>query len=477
MSATAKAGRPIPGPRGKPIIGSLPDFRRSVVQTLMDGWREYGDVVRYRGPLSVISISHPDHVQYILRDNAANYHHPDFEIKKLEPTFRRGLVTSQGDFWARQRKMMQPTFHRDRVDSFAKMMADTTAATLERWGRFENGNRAVDMRVEMQRLTLQILTNAVFSSDWASEAEKIIRSVTIANEYTNKRLLSPIDPPEWAPLPSVRKFAETRQTVDELVYGLIADRRKAESRNDLLSLLMDARDDEGKGMSDLELHDELISLIFAGHETVSVCLTWTWYLLSKDPSSAQKVRDEVDETIGDRPPTVEDIKQMQYIWQVLQEALRMYPPIWLIPRTPLSDDEIDGYRLEAGTRTMLFLCPYVTHRHTSFYDNPESFDPDRIAPENTGSWHRYQYFPFGGGPRKCIGHEFAMLEMTIIVAMVTQLFRLDLVPGHPVDPKPMVTLRPRYGMPMIITPRERETRAPKRAEAAAAAPASTTAGT
>jgi cytochrome P450 len=470
VSATATSGRPIPVARGKPVIGSLPDFRKSMVQTLVDGWREYGDVVRYRGPISLISIAHPDHVQYILRDNAANYHHADFEIKKLQPTFRNGLVTSQGDFWARQRKMMQPTFHRDRIDGFASMMADTTAATLERWGDFQDG-KPVDMRVEMQRLTLQILTNAVFSSDWADEAEKIIPAVTIANEYTNKRLLSPVDPPEWAPLPSVKEFASVRQTVDDLVYGLITERRKSEPKDDILSLLLDARDDEGKGMTDLELHDELISLIFAGHETVSVCLTWTWYHLSKDPSVAQKVRDEVDETIGDRPPTLDDVRKMQYIWQVLQEALRMYPPIWVIPRTPLEVDEIDGYRLEPGE--MLFISPYVVHRHTSFYDNPESFDPDRIARENTTNWHRYQYIPFGGGPRKCIGHEFAMLEMTIIVAMVTQLFRLDLVPGHPVVPKPMVTLRPAHGMPMIVTPRGLEGRAPMRAEAAAAAPAAT----
>jgi cytochrome P450 len=348
------------------------------------------------------------------------------------------------------------------------MMADTAAATLERWQPGQDGNRILDMRVEMQRLTLRTLTNAVFGSDWSGEEDKVLEAVTIANEYTNKRLLSPIDPPEWAPLPSMRQFIKMRQMVDDLVYGLIAERRKSEPKEDILSLLLDARDDEGKGMSDLELHDELISVIFAGHETVSVCLTWTWYHLSKDPSCARKVRDEVDEILGDRLPTLEDVRQMQYVWQVLQEALRMYPPIWVIPRTPLEVDEIDGYRLEPGD--MLFISPYVVHRHTGFYDNPESFDPDRIARENTTDWHRYQYIPFGGGPRKCIGHEFAMLEMTIIVAMVTQMFRLDLVPGHPVYPKPMVTLRPAHGMPMIITPREDKARAPKRAEEVAAAP-------
>jgi enediyne biosynthesis protein E7 len=470
LSATATT-RSIPGPKGKPVIGSLPEFRKSMVQALMDGWRDYGDVVRYRGPISLISIAHPDHVQYILRDNAANYHHADFEIKKLQPTFRNGLVTSQGEFWARQRKMMQPTFHRERVDSFVSMMADTTAETLEQWQHLQDGNRLVDMRIEMQRLTLRILTNAVFSSDWADEAEKIIEAVTIANEYTNKRLLSPVDPPEWAPLPSVKEFNRVRQMVDDLVYGLIADRRQSQPKDDILSLLLDARDDEGRGMSDLELHDELISLIFAGHETVSVCLTWTWYHLSKDPSCAQKVRDEVDELLGDRAPTREEVRQMQYIWQVLQEALRMYPPIWVIPRTPLQEDVIDGYRLEPGA--MLFISPYVVHRHSSFYDNPESFDPERIAPENTSSWHRYQYIPFGGGPRKCIGHEFAMLEMTIIVAMVTQRFRLDLLPGHPVYPKPMVTLRPAHGMPMIISPRGAKAQTSKRAQDIVAAPSET----
>jgi enediyne biosynthesis protein E7 len=451
----AVATRPIPGPKGLPVIGSLPDFRRSVIQTLMDGWRQYGDVVEYRGPLSVIAITHPDHVQYILRDNAANFRHPDFEINKLKPTFRNGLVTSQGEFWSRQRKLMQPVFHRDLIDSFAGMMAETTAATLDRWESLGADERVLDMRVAMQRLTLNILTKASFTVDWATEAEQIIEAVTIANEHTNRRLLAPIDLPEWAPLPSVRRFVETRKAVDDVVYSLIAERRRdGRAREDLLSLLMAARDDHDVGMSDEELHDELISLIFAGHETVSVCLTWTWYLLSQDAEVTRRLRAEVDEVLGGRTPTLDDVKRMQYTWQVLQEALRLYPPIWLIPRTPLEDDEIDGYRLRAGTRTMLFVCPYVTHRHTDFYDNPEAFDPDRVAPAVTGNWHRFQYLPFGGGPRKCLGHEFAMLEMTIIVAMIMQRFRLELVPDHPVEPIPMVTLRPRYGMPMSINPRD-----------------------
>jgi cytochrome P450 len=453
MSAAVAGARPIPGPKGLPVLGSLPEFRKDIVQTLMDGWRGYGDVVRFRGPLSVYSIAHPDHVQYILRDNAANYRHPDFEINKLKPTFRNGLVTSQGEFWRRQRDMVQPAFHRDLIEGFAGVMADTTAATIERWRTSMDGDRTLDMRVAMQRLTLNILTKAVFTTDWATEAEQIMEAVTVANEHTNKRLLAPIDLPEWMPLPAIRRFVSTRQAVDDMVYGLIAERRRSgEDKGDLLSLLMGARDaNTGEGMTDLELHDELISMIFAGHETVSVCLTWTWYLLAKDRGSALRLEEEVDEVLGGRAPTLADTKRLPFTWRVLQEALRLYPPIWLVPRTALEDDEIDGYRLPAGQ--MLFLCPYVTHRHTDFWDNPEAFDPDRLLPEKTSSWHRFQYFPFGGGPRKCLGHEFAMLEMLIIVAMVAQQYRLHLVPGHPVAPQPMVTLRPKHGMPMLLEPR------------------------
>jgi cytochrome P450 len=445
VTVAASGHPPIPGPRGLPVLGSLPQFRKSVVLALMNGWREHGDVVRFRGPLSVISIAHPDHVQYILRDNAANYRHPDFEINKLKPTFRNGLVTSQGEFWRRQRTMMQPAFHRDLVDGFARMMAQTAEAMVDRW----RPGSPMDMRVEMQRMTLNVLTNALFTADWATEAEAVMTAVTVANEHTNKRLLAPVDLPEWVPLPAIRRFVRTRQTVDDMVYGLISERRASgEDRGDLLSLLMAARDEEGRGMSDEELHDELISMIFAGHETVSVCLAWTWYLLSQDAAAARRLEEEVDGVLEGRSPTLDDTKRMPFTWSVLQEALRLYPPIWLIPRTPIEDDEVGGYRLRAGE--MLFLAPYVTHRHTEFYDDPEAFDPSRFEPEKTKGWHRFQYYPFGGGPRKCLGHEFAMLEMLIIVAVVVQRFRLALVPGHPVAPQPMVTLRPQHGVPMNL---------------------------
>jgi cytochrome P450 len=270
-------------------------------------------------------------------------------------------------------------------------------------------------------------------------------------------------------LPSTRRFLQTRAAVDELVYRMIRERRHStEDRGDLLQMLMDARDEEtGESMSDLQLHDELISMIFAGHETVSTCLTWTWYLLSRNSCIAERLYSELDEVLGGRTPTVDDIPRLSYTTMLIQEALRLYPPIWLVPRTNLQDDEIGGFHIPA--KSMLFLVPYVTHRHPDFWENPEGVDPERFTPERSAGRPRYAWFPFGGGPRQCIGNSFALLEMQLIVATVAQHFRLNLVEGHKVELRPMVTLRPKYGMRMIIEKRERKSEGAN-AQVAAAAP-------
>jgi enediyne biosynthesis protein E7 len=451
--ATIARGRPVPGPRGHPVLGSLPDFQRDMLRTFMEARREFGDVVRFRGPLSVYLLAHPDYVDHILHQEHQNYRHPDFELNKLRPTFRNGLVTSQGDFWRRQRRLAQPAFHRQRIAKFGTIMTDMTAEMLQRWRGFAERGRAIDVRVAMQRLTLTVLAKAMFGVDWSHDAEAVMEAVTVANEYTNQRLLAPLDLPDWLPLPSTRRFMQTRQAVDDIVYRLIRERRQSgEDTGDLLSMLMEARDEEtGEGMSDLQLHDELISMIFAGHETVSTCLTWTWYLLSKHAGIEQRLQAELAEVLGGRTPTLEDIPRLTYTTMLLQESLRLYPPIWLIPRTPINDDEIGGYHIPAGT--MIFLVPYVTHRHPEFWENPEGVDPERFTPERSAGRPRYAWFPFGGGPRQCIGNSFAMLEMQLIVALIAQRYRLNLVPGHQVILQPMVTLRPRYGMAMTLEPR------------------------
>jgi cytochrome P450 len=449
MTGTAKR-RVAPGPQGHPILGSLPDFRNDNIRAFMNGWRQFGDVVRFRGRGSMFLVVHPDHVKHVLLDRHRNYPRPPFVDDKLKGVVGDGLVASEGELWLRQRRLAQPIFHRQRIAAFGTSMTDTIAEMLDRWQVPARRGEALDLRVEMQALTLSILAKALFAADWEQQAEAVGPAVTVALEHTNRRLLSVIDIPERVPVPANRRWLEARRTLDEIVYRLIAERRRSkEEGGDLVTMLLQARDqDSGEGMSDRQVRDEVMGFLIAGHETVSTGLTWTWYFLSTHPAVAHRLRAELAEVLSGRVPTVEDIPQLPYTTMVLEEAMRHYPPIWVMLRNPLEDDEIGGYSIPAGT--FVILCPYVTHRHPDFWENAEGFDPERFTPERTTGRHRYAYFPFGGGPRKCIGESFGMMEMQLVIAMVAQRYRLDLVPGHPIAAQPAISLRARYGMLMTL---------------------------
>jgi cytochrome P450 len=440
-----------PGPRGHPILGSAPAIQRDIIQALMSSWREFGDIVRFRVPgLSIYLVAHPDHVKHVMVDHHRNYPKVPSVDNKFKDISGEGLLNSSGEFWLRQRRLMQPTFHRQRIARFGTFMTECTAGMLDRWQVQAKCGEPLDMRVEMQRLSLDILAKALFASDLSREVDVIGHAVTVEFEHTFRRLQSIINLPLSLPLPGNRRFLEARRTLDEIVYRLIAERRAAaEEGGDLVSMLLQARDEEtGEGMSDQQLRDEVMTMIFAGHETVSTGMTWVWYFLSMHPEVARRLGAELAEVLGGRTPTVEDIPQLRYTTMVIEEALRLYPPIWLMSRTPLVDDEIGGYAIPSGA--MVFVCPYVTHRHPDFWENPEGFTPDRFAPERSVGRHRWAYFPFGGGPRKCIGDIFGLMETQLVVAMVAQRYRLDLVPGHPVIPQPAISLRARHGMLMTL---------------------------
>jgi cytochrome P450 len=453
VAATAEImrRRTPPGPRGNILLGSALEFRRDFIQGLMDGWRRYGDVVHFRvARLHLCLVAHPDQVKYVLQENNRNYPKTPFVDDAWRGEVGEGLICSSGDFWLRQRRLAQPIFHRQRIAAFGKMMTDTTAAMLEEWTAPAAANRVVDMRVQMQRLTLDILARALFGADWSRDAEEMGRAVTVELEHLYDQLETPIQLPESLPLPSNRRLMRARHTLDGIVYRLIAERRRSQGdRVDLVSMLMQARDEEtGEGMSDKQIHDEVKTMIFGGHETVSTGLTWVWYLLSKHPTVARRLRAELAAVLAGRAPTVDDLPRLTYTTMVIEEAMRLYPPVWLISRTPIRDDEIGGYRIPDGT--MVLVCPYVTHRHPEFWENPEGFDPERFSPERVAGRPRFAYFPFAGGPRKCIGDSFGMLEMQLVVAMAAQRFRPDLAPGHPVVPQPGITMRARYGMLMTL---------------------------
>ncbi len=439
-----------PGPKGAPLLGSLPDFRRDIRLALLDGWHEYGDIVEFNVAGPSYLVVHPDYIQQILRGNESNFPHAPHLRSRWAKIVGGGLVTSRGTFWERQRRLANPAFDHDRVVDFGQIMTDTTNEMLEEWQKAADSGAAIEVRDEMMRLTITILSKAMFSADIWSKTDQIGRDVGVLLTHASNRLFSPVDPPEWIPIPAHRRFLNAQRSFDRLIYEIIAERRR-EPRNDLLSMFLQARDEEsGEAMDDMQVRDEVRTMFIAGHETTATSLGWTWYLLSAYPEVAAKVRTELAAVLGGRTPTAEDLPNLPYLWRVIQESLRLYPPIWMYLRTALTEDEFDGYWMQAGRN--IFVSPYITHRHPDFYENPEGFDPSRFEPEKTREWHRFQYFPFGGGPRKCIGNNFAIMEMQLVVATAAQRFELGLVPGHPVDIQAGLSLRPREGLLMTVKP-------------------------
>lgn len=446
-----------PTPPGVPFIGNLPELRKDNALTFLRGYAAIGDVVRYPiGPFDIYCLAHPDDVQHILQANHKNYVHPPFLNRKLGEIVGNGLTTIEGDEWRAMRRLSQQAFHRQVVSDYVALFTETTAAMLDTWEPKARSGEYVDVRREMVHISLNNLARALFGADWSEQVAVMEPAVTIANQHADRRLLTAIDLPLWMPFPAYRRFLRARDSVDRIIYQLIGERRAAsEHGTDLTSLLVQARDEEtGATMSDVQARDQIMTFLMAGHETVSAGMSWVWYLLSINPECAARVVAEVDEVLGDRAPTVDDIPKLQYVSQVIAESMRLYPPLFVLPRTPLEGEVIRGYFIPSGS-TFIALCPYVTHRHRDFWDNPEGFDPDRFEPAKVKERHRFAYFPFGGGPRKCIGDQFGLTLMRVIVAMTVQRYRLDLAPGFPVHPQPAISLRPRHGLLMRIRTRER----------------------
>jgi cytochrome P450 len=421
----------------------------------MSGAMEYGDVVYYRmGPMHVYLVNDPDGIKHVLQDNQRNYV-KGIGYEALEPALGRGLLLSEGDFWRRQRRLAQPAFHRQRMAGLADVMAGSTSAMLERWSKNAVSGEPLDIAAEMMRLTLGIVSRTLLGFDVSGEADKIGQAMARALEETNRRALTPIRLD--ARLPTRRNLAFKRdiKTLDTVVYRIIEERRKRGGnvgpKGDLLDMFMEVRDeDTGESMNDKQLRDEVMTMFLAGHETTANLLAWTFMLLSKNPGIARKVRAEAEEVLGGRVPGFEDAGRLRYTAMVLEEALRLFPPAWVIAREALGDDEVCGYRVPKGS--IIVLCSYVVHRLPKLWPNPEGFDPERFNPDTQPERHKYSYFPFGGGPRVCIGSGFAMMEAQLIVAMALSRYRLDLVPGHPIVLDPLITLRPKHGIRMTVNP-------------------------
>ena len=439
-----------PGPHGHFLLGSTREIRRDPLRFGLAMTEQYSDIVRIRFLFwHAYLVNHPDGVKHILQENHQNYTKGIYAYKMFMPLLGQGLVTNSGESWLHQRHLMQPSFHRKRLAAFGTLMTGATVAMLDQWQGFAQCNQPLAVGAEMLRLTLYIAGKALFNIDLSDETHTVGQAVTTVNKLLSDYLYTPF-PPLNVPTSRNRRLQAACRTLDQVVHGIITQRRQQNTdTGDLLSMLLLARDEEtGQGMSDQQVRDEVITLLIAGHETVSAALTWIWYLLSHYPDVEDRLHTELDTVLGGHLPAVDHLARLSYTRMVLEEALRLYPPAWVFGRKAIADDEIGGYFIPANS--MIVLSPYMTHHHPAFWENPEVFDPERFTPERSASRPHYAYFPFGGGPRMCIGSNFALMEMQLILATLAQRYKLRLLPGHLVEPEALLSLRPRYGLPMTL---------------------------
>jgi cytochrome P450 len=411
--------------------------------------REYGDIAGLRVlNFRSIFINHPDLIEEVLVTNARKYSKGRV-LRANRHVFGEGLLTSEGDFWLRQRRLAQPAFHRARIASYAATMVEYTQRMLNGWRAGEER----DAHREMMRLTLQIVGKTLFDADVERDAQEVGKSLELLLEI-GANFRRAIFVPHWLPTPTNLRVKREVAQIEKILYRIIGERRASgRDAGDLLSMLLSAQDEDGSRMTDRQLRDEAITLFLAGHETTASTLSWTWWLLARNPTVEAKLHAELDAVLGDRAPSLDDLPRLAYAGHVITESLRLYPAAWGMARLAVEDHEIAGYPVTKGMGVA--MAQWVVHRDPRWYDTPEEFRPDRWENDLWKRLPRFAYFPFGGGPRQCIGNAFALMEATLILATIARKFRLRMVANHPVAPLASITLRPRHGVGVILESREK----------------------
>ena len=444
MSATIP-----PGPKGSVLFGSLTEARRDPLAFVLRVSAEYGDIVHVRlATLRVFLLNHPDDIEQVL---VTNQHHfiKGRSLGRARRLFGNGLLTSDGALHSRQRRIVQPAFHRQRLSAYADAMISLAAGQRDRW----NAGDTIDIAAAMSRLTLAIAGNTMFGSDIGSVVEDAGETLETATSLLEVAILPLALVTDILPLPHVRRLRAARATLDGMLGDLIARRRRdGRDTGDLLSMLLAAQKESGDAMSDEQLRDELTTILLAGHETTANALAWTWFLLARHPGVEARLHAEIDERLGTRLPTADDVPALAYTRMVFAESMRLFPPAWLLGRVAIQDHEARGYVLPAGS--LVVLSPWAVQRDAKYFPDPERFDPDRWLPARQAARPRFSYFPFGGGSRGCMGEAFAWMEGVILIAALAQRWRFRLMDESSVpEPQPAITLKPRHGIHVRIESR------------------------
>jgi len=434
-----------PGPKPHFPIGNFPLAHADPLATFEQWTREFGDIFYYRaGWLRVYFLNHPDFVEEVLVNQYQNFR-KDRVVRNTRWIFGDGLLTNEGQPWLRQRRIIQPAFHRQHISGYASTMTSYAREFMQGW---KDGDTR-DIHQDMMRLTLKVVAKLLFDLEVDEESEKIAHSLnTLIGQGAGGRM---IFPPflRYMPLPAMAQVRRAARQLDAIAYRMIRERRTNGHMNgDLLSLLMQARDEDGSGMTDKQLRDEAITFLLAGHETTALSLSWALYLVSLHPEIEQKLHQELQQVLDGRAPEFADMPRLTYTERVIKEAIRLYPPGWAVARTALRNCEIGGYRLGRGDNVV--ISQWCMHRDARFFSDPLKFDPDRWSAERVQVVPKYAYFPFGAGPRGCVGQSFAMMEAILLLATIAQHFRFTVVRDHPVIPMPSVTLRPKHGIRMVL---------------------------
>ena len=439
-----------PGPRGYPVFGHLPLVARDVLGFFETCARDHGDVVSLRmGSWPTLLLNHPDHLEYVFVRNHRNFVKNSFFWRHVRAIFGNGLLTSEGEFWHQQRRLSAPAFASARVGGYGQTMRDLTNGMLDQW----SSGDVRDIHAEMMMLTLRIAAKTLFSAEVEESIAEIDHAVNELAVEIASRFARPFFIPDAVPLPGHIRYRRGLRCIERVVERIIGERRSAHGRSahggsgdrdDVLSMLMLARDENGKAMTDLQLRDEVITLLLAGHETTALALSWAVYLIGRHPETDALAHAELDRILAGRQIMVDDIPRLPVMESIFAESMRLYPPAWSIGREAVSDCEIGGYPVRAGTT--IFISPWVMHRDSRYFDEPEAFRPERWSEGLSRSLPRFAYLPFGGGPRICIGKSFAMQEAMVILTTMLQRFRFEWQSDREITPLPSITLRPKGGI-------------------------------